>query len=142
LSHRKFSSLEKFPHFFLPFLFFPFLLSSFFLFLVCFFLSDTTRYSSSQEQQYRTKSLLMRLPPWRPLVPSLQDSSRPSPSLLLLPLHSLSGELPMAGNQVLKSGNGHPLCKVSTKLGFSSREDQNGCARPSSCYFWTQFYPK
>jgi hypothetical protein len=62
-------------------------------------------------------ALLMRLPPWRPLVPSLQDSNRASPSLLL-PLHSLSGELPMVGNQALKSGNGRPLWKVSTKLSF------------------------
>jgi hypothetical protein len=34
------------------------------------------------------------------------------------PLHSLSGELPTAGNQALKFGNGRPPWKASTKLGF------------------------
>jgi hypothetical protein len=75
---------------------------------------------SSMKQEHLANSsgpsaLLMLLAPWRPLVPSLQESSHPSPSLLLLPLHSLSGELPMVGNQALKSGNGRPLWKVSTK---------------------------
>jgi hypothetical protein len=116
LTH-KFSGFDNFPIFFFPFLLFLFSLSFFVLF------HRRPRMHSSMKQEHLANSsgpsaLLMRLAPWRPLVPSLQESSHPSPSLLLLPLHSLSGELPMVGNQALKSGNGRPLWKVSTKLNF------------------------
>jgi hypothetical protein len=51
-------------------------------------------------------------------APTSNIASRvPCPSPLL-PLHYLSGELPMAGNQALKSRNGRPTWKASTMLGF------------------------
>jgi hypothetical protein len=50
------------------------------------------------------------------LPPPCSHASCLSP--LPFPLSSLSGELPHAGNQALKSNNGRPPWKASTKLGF------------------------
>jgi hypothetical protein len=138
-SPLKFLGLEKFPFF-----------SFFFLSFSLFFLSSSIlpHATSLHEQQELTKQNRDRAssPSSTPRCPSLRCSSpqpaatSPLPLLLPPPLSPL-WQAPMVGHESQSPVKATLPWRAPTKVIFS-RDNQNGCARPSSCYPRPQFYPK
>jgi hypothetical protein len=77
-------------------------------------------------------------PPHGSPHPQAAPPSPPTPS----PLSSLSSELPHGLPWSSNSGHGCPPMRSFNQGHFSSWDDQNGCARPPSCYLHPHFYPK